>query len=103
MSIAIDFLKWVRENKYYLNSDDKWYSTKNRGDYSQPPPVYNEEELFIIYRKKTARIPFFLSGNFPVYLTPDEFNNLFGDGINVEDERWNFPPHVQYMAIPGIR
>lgn len=46
LNLPVQFLKFVRTERYFLNSDGLWYSTKHRHDYSQPAPVYTEQELF---------------------------------------------------------
>lgn len=44
-NLKLKVLKFIRENKFYLDSDGRWYSTKNRGNYSQPPKTYDDEEF----------------------------------------------------------
>lgn len=38
-------LNFLRNGKWYLDGDKKWYSTKGRGDYSQPANRHTDLEL----------------------------------------------------------
>lgn len=44
-----ELLKWMREEKFFLDKDGKWYSTNIKGRLSpkglEKPKTYNEEQL----------------------------------------------------------
>lgn len=48
----MNILQYIEEEKYYLKDTKegkRWYSTKNRGLYDKPAPVFTHEELIKKY------------------------------------------------------
>lgn len=56
LDLPIKYQTWLRENKWFVDKDDKWYSTKDRGDYSQPAERFTEEQLYKYWLKNIFKI-----------------------------------------------